>query len=112
MPKEFIILLIIIVLVLVIGIGIYYYLSQGRELSGSPTTPTERPEETYSDVVTGVISFSEDKVTVKTEDGKEYWLYPPRPISYYEDMKIKNGQEVEIQGKILEGQRVLVKTIK
>lgn len=60
----------------------------------------------FPDNVKGVITFSGKDITVKTADGKVYTLWPPQPKSIYEGMGIKSGQQVEIQGKFLENNRL------
>jgi len=40
------------------------------------------------------------KTTVKADDGKEYTLWPPQAKSIYESFGIKDGQRVEIQGRV------------
>jgi len=120
MSKRFTILLIII-LVLALGTVVAtYYLS--RDIDSIDFSPLsnresskediEKIKERYPDILTGTISFSNNKITVKTESGEEYLLWLPRPQSFYESRNIQDGQEVEIRGKILDGQRIYLKTIK
>ncbi len=116
MPKTKIILAIALI-VLVAVVGIYVYLQGTRIIGPSEEEKAKEEEEKlikerYPDVVRGIMSFSEDKNTIKTEDEKEYLLWPYQPRVIYEREGIRNGQQVEIRGKILEGQRIFVKTIK
>lgn len=113
MSKRIIILLIVGLLILVIiGIGVYY----AFQIKGRVDQPAGEEnivdKEKYPDVVKGTIIFSDKKVTIKTESGTELSLWPPQLKSYYEEKGFQDGQNVEIEGKILERDRLFVKTIK
>ena len=115
MPTTKIILLIALI-ILVAVVGVYAYLQGTRILGLSDEEKAKEEEERlveerYPDVVKGIINFAENKITIKTDDGKEYSLWPTQPRVIYERQGITNGQQVEIRGKILEGERILVKTI-
>ena len=121
MSKKIIALLIVILIAItVIGIEFYYYLFQEKEVIDLLSLPAEKPDkeaerllrERYPDILIGTISFSDNRVTIETEDEKEYLLWLPRPKSYYENKNIKDGQRIEIRGKFLDEQRIYVKTIK
>ena len=134
MSKTIIIILIVIAIIL-IGGGAYYYLSQeeitpsaiipsaitpsaGEEEEEGPIVPTEENKfalkeymlEAYPDYLEGTISFSEETATLKT-DGKVYILQPKDP-KYYQEVGIKDGQTVAIQGKIVKDEYLTVGVIK
>lgn len=119
MPKSLKILLAIIILILLIVIcgAVYYFVSSGgfgiiKQNGASdkdvPQVTKEQQEaqfrKDYPETITGVINFfdTEDsyKATLKTDDGKEYTLYPPQPKMIYESFSAKEGQRVEVWGKI------------
>lgn len=66
----------------------------------------------FPDTVSGVISLLDSGSKIKTKDGKEYSLWPLQPISIYKYMGLANGQSVEIQGKILDANRLQWRLIK
>ena len=66
--------------------------------------------EAYSDYLEGTISFSDDTATFET-DGKVYILQPKKP-EFYQDRGFKDGQTVQIQGKIVKEKYLTVGEIK
>ena len=66
----------------------------------------------FPEVVIGIITLSDQASKIKTLDNKEYLLWPPQPVSIYQYLGIKSGQKVEIQGKILEENRLQWRLIK
>ncbi len=63
--------------------------------------------EQFPDLVEGIISIvSNEKTTIETKDKKKYLIWPVRPVSFYKDSGIKDGEMVEIRGKILENGRI------
>ena len=58
----------------------------------------------YPNTVIGIINFLDKgviiKTTVKTSDGILYTLSPNQPKVIYESFGVKNGNRVQIQGKI------------
>lgn len=142
--QKNIILLAIVVIALVIGIAtglVIYYSSQGNlpaqnqnneeaqkkaeeeaakkaEEKAIKTEFERRMAEEYPDLIKGTLDFSSEKVTIKTEDGKEYWLWPPMSgYDYENNLGWKDGQTVEIQGKIMpkdersQDERFMMRTI-
>lgn len=55
----------------------------------------------FPDIVSGIITLADVETKIKTDDGKEYLLWPPQPSSVYTYIGIKNKQKVEVQGRIL-----------
>jgi hypothetical protein len=55
----------------------------------------------FPDIVNGIITLADVETKIKTDDGKEYLLWPPQPSSVYTYIGIKNKQKVEVQGRIL-----------
>ena len=112
----FLIIVILVTIAAILGVGAYYYLSQKSIQPPAQETEEKKQErllkEKYPDVINGTIVFSEKKVTVKTTDGKEYWLWPPQLPSVYEKNGIKDGQTVEIRGKIMDKERIYVRLLK
>lgn len=114
MPSKKIILLIILIallLAIVAGIGFFYY-CYFKNASLCSIFKKGTMEERYPDVISGIISFSEDKIVLKTNKNKEYRLWPPAGKDYYEKKGLKDGQKIEVRGKILEGGRFYVASIK
>jgi hypothetical protein len=118
MPKENIILLIIILVIavaIISAITIYYPFqhiapkSAGlkKETIEPPTITFEQQmnqiKKDFPEVITGTIHFLDTKnslkTTIKTDDGKEYTLWPSQPESVYESFGAKDGGKVEIQAK-------------
>ena len=58
-------------------------------------------EEHFPDVVNGIINLSSESPTLKTNDGKEYFLWPVFSVVDYQRNDYKDGQAVELRGKIL-----------
>ena len=125
--KVLIIIISAIILVVVIGAVVYYFssnknnivkqigntVSQNTNQSANNVAPVQKPptpqEQTaqinkdYSQKIRGVINFDTSKAmktTIKSDDGKIYTLWPPQSSPIYESFGVKNGQRVEIQGKL------------
>jgi len=108
--------------IVAIIVGIVVYVFQ-RELFSEmvPQTGPSAEEEApklYEGTVEGTITMLVDEetgneiATIATSDGNEFLLWPPRPSSFYKDKGINNGDQVTIQGKVLEGGRLYVESIK
>lgn len=131
MSKKDLIISVIIVLIFIIGVGIgvYYFVSYSNPVI-SPVVVSkediekkaqedilkrkqaelEQLKKDFPDAIQGIIKFSgdkpEDKTTVKTDNGVEWTLWPDRPKSLYEHEGIRDGQRVEVRGKILDENRI------
>ena len=128
--KKIIVVIILAILVLaLIGVGTYYLINHNfnfattvinqvtngikNEKSEPPIkikqlTPEEiaaQNKKSFAETITGTISFlskgSLVKATIKTSDGKEYTLSPDQPEAIYGSFGVKNGNRVQIQGKII-----------
>lgn len=115
MQKNLIILIIIAVLTAVSGMGIYYFLNNGKIADSLLQTEEikvltleeeiEQMEKEYPQKFIGIINFLDDakasvyEAVLKTDDGKEYILYPPQPRSIYESYGVENNGKVEIFAK-------------
>ncbi|MFA5877812.1 MAG: hypothetical protein WC845_00315 [Candidatus Staskawiczbacteria bacterium] len=98
---------VIIICVLLLAIGIlsgalgYYYFSPvfNNQYPQEPVNNVE--DDKYPDVVRGIVDMSGTKVTIRTEEGKVYWVWPVMSKEYYLSVGWKDGQTVEVKGKIL-----------
>ena len=120
-----IIIVVAIILVAILGIGVHYFIpsksasTNVKSTTNIPVTPSKTDAEIkqdaeqqlaqlqkdYPETIKGVINFSDAKgvykATLKSDSGKEYTLYTPQPESIYNaQFGVKNGQKVEVQGKI------------
>jgi len=61
----------------------------------------------YPDTIIGIIDFQDKgaliKTTIRATNGKEYILSPNQPKAIYESFGVKDGNRVQIQGKIING---------
>lgn len=117
MSKVVIASLAIILIILAAATGVYIYLKEKGpiELSDEEKAKEEEEkliQEKYPDIIKGIVIFSEERITIKTEENQEYSLWPVQPRVVYERQGISDGQQVEIRGRILLGQRILAYTIK
>jgi len=125
MTKKVLILsiaLVSLIIGIILGVSVYYLLlypknpinssAGGAEektegvIELTPAQQLEKTKKDYPEVIQGIISFLDTKnslkTTVKTDDGKEYILWPPQPKSVYESFGAKNNGRVEIQARFLE----------
>lgn len=72
-----------------------------------PLTPEQQAakiEKEYPQLIEGTINFlnkgKELKTTIKADNGKEYILWPPQPEAIYKSFGVKNGQKVQVHGKL------------
>ncbi len=117
--KTGIIIVSIIVALIILSIALYYFISSGilpiknilpgiqQEKEVPRVTQEEQDAQLakeYPNTFTGIISFQDTdesyKTTLKTDDGKEYILWPAQPKIIYESFGAKDGAMVEIQGKL------------
>jgi hypothetical protein len=115
MSKQIILLIIVIVIIALLGGGIYYFIYKNMFMT--PTINQTKEENTadlikkdFPDVVVGIITISSNKgidsAIIKTDDGKEWSVWPDRPQPSYEHEGIKTGQKVELRGKISDENRI------
>jgi hypothetical protein len=132
-----IILLISVVVVIMLIFSIYFYFvffkNETADLFLTPTqNSTEKTEQVikppdpgvelarlqndYPEIITGIIKFLDTKNSYKTtlaaSDGKEYMLWPAQPASVYQSLGIKNGDKVQVNGKIFEDDKLTWALIK
>lgn len=118
--KSSIIIFSLLILILGIALGsvAMYYLKSCPACSSKSAVNKSYPAKTknknstnsqtlynqkFPDVLDGTITIVSDaRATIKTSDGKEYVVSPPRPVSYYNDSGVKTGMAVEARGKILQ----------
>jgi len=110
--------LVALIVGILIGMGVYRYAftsdSSQNQTQNNEDTENKAAEdaakkagleklmdERYPDFIQGTLNFSDQKVTIRTEDGEEYWIWPVMQQSYYEGKGLKNGQSIEIQGYIM-----------
>ncbi len=130
MEKRNIILIITatVLVLLLVEVGAYYtikYVSRPSPVANLSVDVTEvveansvpTPEEIeaqnkidYPDIITGIVYFSKDKnplkSSIKTSGGTEYILSPNQPYTIYETFGVRDGDAVQIQGKILENNKL------
>lgn len=127
MPKKYLLLLILLLVAIAALVGIYYGVLYVKKVTNIPiadvnltskkteTPPTKEQQlaqikKNYPEIVTGIINFLDTKTsiktTIKTDDGKEYILWPAQPKSIYMAFGVENGGRVEIQAKIPENGRL------
>lgn len=122
------IFIIIIVILIIIGAGVFLYF-QGMRISVSFENKNNQDEinkqiaieeqkraleemrnaynQQFPDVLDGTISIiSDKKTTLTTADGKEYLISPARSMAFYRDSGIKNNEQVQTRGKILENNQL------
>ena len=124
--KNTILIIIATVLVMIAAeAGVYYFIKYGSSRPVLPLDIKESPAENkwptfeefeaqskidYPDTIIGRISFRDKgiiyKTTVETGEGAEYALFPDQPKSVYEGFGVKNGDNVQIQGKILDSKNL------
>ena len=125
MSKKIIIITLVVVLIIVLGSVVYFSVlknkptpddnqvnsSSSKNTNTNQKLPTKEEQaaqikKDYPKIVRGVISFLDSgkvtKTTVKADDGKEYTLWPLQITAVYESLGIKNGQRVEIYGRLNE----------
>ena len=125
--KKAVIVIIVLIIVLVsaaAGAGICYFFitNKSPEKSGGPQRIVHVPpkvvlpnpadvlakvKKEYPETITGVIKFLDTKTALKTtlttSDGTVYILWPPQAESIYESLGAKNGGEIQVNGKPLDG---------
>jgi predicted PurR-regulated permease PerM len=136
MEKRKIVIIIIIVLVLILALlGAFVLITSltknvANIIDTSKVTPAPKPvvptleevekqnQVNYPDTIIGTIKFLDNKTAIKstitTSDGKVYTLSPDQPKAIYGSFGIKDGNKVQIQGKIV-GDKITwvsLKTIK
>lgn len=113
--SSLIIILVVLVVGIAIGAGIYYFLNQfqpfnqyGEDNQNDSTTIADQKaehqkflDENFPDIVSGTLNLSILSPTIKTDDGKEYMLWPKFSREDYEENGFKDGQRVQFQGQIL-----------
>ena len=125
MSKDILILVIVVVIiVIVIGVCFYFYLSQGEFSEKTPLSPEKVSEEKtssflgkelseeefkekYPDFLEGIVKIevigkgekSVKRAILLTEDNKTYYLIPGSEL-FFEQQEVKEGDKIEIQGKI------------
>ena len=136
MEQRNLIILTVVLLVVAVGVGagVYYFffqvtpvaliIDQGNQENETkakkpeitPEQEIEQINRDYPETVKGVINFLDKgavlKSTIKTDDGKEYTLWPAEPKSVYESFGAQNGKRVEVKAKILENNRLEWKLMK
>ena len=124
MSNKIAILILAIVLIIIAGIVVYFFASQNfsfinKEINNSTSQNTNLPlnkkiptaeeqaaqiKKDYPETIRGIINFLDKgkiiKTTIKADDNKEYTLWPPQPSSIYESFGVKNGQRVELSGRL------------
>ena len=125
MTNKSLIIIIILIIVVALGVGVYLYFFHspasvtnkdgGEEKTEIPITMTfeeqiEQTKKDYPEVIRGVINFLDTKnslkTIIKTDNGKEYVLWPAQPKSVYESFGAKNNGRVEIQGRYLDTDKI------
>ena len=117
---KILIAIIILITAVVIGFGIYCFIFKpfaakknlpAQKINNNAELPKITAEQQaveikkdYPQIIDGTINFFNTKksykATIKTDDGKQYILWPPQPESIYWSFGVKNGQRVEIQGRL------------
>ena len=123
MQNKSLILIVVIVLIVIVATTLgFFYVKSGyknpitiatkgivdntAKVKAVPTLQQQSAQikKDYPQTISGIINFLDTKnthkTTIKTSDGKEYTLWPLQPTSIYESLGVKNGQKVEIQGKL------------
>lgn len=138
--KIIIVIISVISVIVVVGIGIYYLVNhnfnfaenvidqvkngtKNAEPNPAPQVKQLTPEEiaaqnkkNFAETITGTISFSGKtgtvKAAIKTSDGKEYIISPYQPEAIYGSFGVENGDEVQIQGRFIEDNKIEWVTMK
>jgi uncharacterized protein YdeI (BOF family) len=138
MSKKIIIITLLIILVIILGAAIYYAMQHGstptpgNNQPNNPVSQNTAPQpqhkvptvaeqvaqinKDYPETITGTINFLDKginyKTTITADGGKEYIVSPPQSESIYKSMGLKDGQRVEVQGKINDQGNLILGTLK
>lgn len=121
MNKKAIALIVIIVILILLAVGalVYVLINKDYSIVGGNNEPgnTEmgsgnviatkeeerQMEQNYPNTITGTFNLAADgKATLRADSGT-YTFIPDQPKGVYEAFKVKNGDKVNVKGKILDG---------
>jgi DNA polymerase III delta prime subunit len=130
--KIFIIILIIILVAGIAATGVYFFIeinsvknqntepaiqktekeiNEDREKAAALEYIENIKNTAEADIIGTITVLEQMNAKVKTDDGKEYILWPAQPKSIYEFMKIKLGTRVEVWGKLTDDGKIEVQFI-
>ena len=110
MNQKILILLIVLISLfagVALGGGGYYLATQNKKIQSNPVVQKKVvPHQAVKlpDTISGVISVSATTktATLKDSSGKIYTLWPSQPKAAFDYLKAKDGQRVQVSGKILD----------